>query len=170
MRMYIILLLTMIYLTSPVNVFGQKESNKNNQKERPTQIQNESPAFLPEGTIIHKRTKDKIYCFLLHNSEIQGILCRGDKHRGWETVFYVNGKLAEAWLARTEEIQGVPCMAASFRTEILRSFFGSARVNFHDNGTLKRCKLAKDTTIESHAFKKGDIVQFDREGKLIVEK
>ncbi len=167
MRIFIMFLLTTVYLTSAVNVFAQKESRRNIQKEQSGEIQNDSLPFLPEGTIMHKRTNDKIYCFLPHNTEIQGLLCRGDRHRGWETVFYVNGKLAKAWLARTEELQGVPCKAASFWTELVG---GGAAVYCHDNGKLARCKLAKDTTIDGHAFKKGDPVRFDREGRLIVKK
>ena len=167
MKTVIILLFTMISFMPFANVFGQKESTKNNQKEHATKIQNDSLSFLPKGTIIHKRTKHKVYCFLPRNTEIQGILCRGDRHRGWETVFYVNGKLAEAWLARTEEIQGVPCMKASFWTEV---FGGDAAVYFHPNGKLAKCKLARDAIINGHAFEKGDHVRFDSEGKLILER
>ena len=167
MKTFTILLLTMIFFISFTNVLGQKESKKNNQKEHATEIQNNSLSFLPKGTIINKRTKDKIYCFLPRNTEIQGILCRGDRHRGWETVLYVNGKLLKAWLARTEEIQGVPCMKATFWTEFLG---GDAAVYFHSNGKLAKCKLARDVTINGHRFKKGDHVCFDSEGKLILEK
>ena len=166
--MSIILLLIMIYLTSPVNVVSQKKSGKNKQDGQSSHIENDSLlSFLPDGTIIHKRTKDKIYCFLPHNTKIQGLLCRGDKHRGWETVFYVNGKLALAWLAKPEDIQGVPCASASFWTEL---FGRNAAVSFHANGKLARCKLARDATIDGHAFKKGDHVRFDSKGKLILEK
>ena len=167
MKIYIVLLLTMSCLTFSASAFTQKHVSSSKQKERATEIRDDSLSFLPQGTIIHKRTKDKIYCFLPHNTKIQGILCRGDKHRGWETVFYANGKLAKAWLARTEEIQGVPCKAASFWTELLG---GGAAVDFHDNGKLARCKLAKGITIEGHAFKKGDHVRFDRQGKLVLQK
>ena len=168
MRVFIIVFLTMICFTFPRHAVGQEELKTKAKKPAiSTEIQADSLSFLPKGTIISRQTQDKIYCFLPRNTMIQGLLCRGDKHRGWETVFYRNGKLAMAWLARTEEIQGVPCMAASFWTEVFR---GKAAVHFYDNGKLERCKLAKDVTIEGHAFKKGEHVSFDREGKLILLK
>ena len=167
MKPFIILLLTLFYLTFVPNLFAQEQSEKNKSQTADSEVRNDSPAFLPEGTIIHKRTKDKIYCFLPRNIEIQGILCRGDSNRGWETEFYSNGKLAKAWPAKTEEIQGIPCMEASFWTEV---FGRDAAVYFYPNGKLAKCKLAKDTTIDGHAFEKGDHVRFDQEGKLILEK
>lgn len=167
MRMLMFLLLTIIYLNPSVNAAGQEEAKKNEQKEQSTEIQKELPSFLPVGTIIGKRTKDKIYCFLIRNTEIQGLLCRGDTHKGWETVFYIDGRLALAWLARQEEIDGIPCAAANLWTEL---FGGSAAVYFHDNGKLAQCKLARDITVDGHFFKKGEHIHFDREGHLILEK
>ncbi|BBB32008.1 hypothetical protein TTHT_0405 [Thermotomaculum hydrothermale] len=168
MKMSFILVLTTIFLISPVNVFCQEKPTKNKQNAQSSQIKNDSPlSFLPKGTIIHKRTKDKIYVFLPHNTKIQGLLCRGDKHQGWETVFYTNGKLALAWLAKPAVIQGIPCAAASFWTEL---FGGTAAVTFHPDGKLAGCKLAKDVTIDGHTFKKGDYVRFDSKGKLILKK
>lgn len=168
MRVLIIVLLTLIYVPTsfPKQAICQEEPKANAKKSvLSTKMRADSLSFLPKGTIISRRSKDKIYCFLPRNTVIQGLLCRGDKNRGWETVFYRNGKLAMAWLARAEEIQGVPCMAASFWTEVFRR---KAAVYFYDNGKLARCKLAKDVNIEGHAFKKGEHVSFDREGRLIL--
>ncbi|MCK5565329.1 MAG: hypothetical protein KAJ07_08790 [Planctomycetes bacterium] len=142
-----------------------KGNNAEISQKQTAQDQDDRPSFLPEGTIIFRRTEDEIICFLPQDTEIQGLVCRGDGH-DWQTVFYTNGKLALAWLAETTEIQGVPCMAASFLREV---FGGSSGVRFHDNGNLSRCKLAKNFTIEGRAFKKGDHLSFDREGKLIVK-
>ena len=168
MKIFFSLLLTAFYLLSPPHTAAWEKVEKGMHQPNPiTTNGKDSLTFLPQGTIIHKRTDDKIFCFLPRNTEIQGILCRGDSHRGWETAFYRNGKLALAWLARTEEIQGVPCMKASFWTEI---FGGGAAVHFHDNGRLAKCKLARDAIIQGHTFKKGDHVSFDREGKLILKK
>ncbi|GEM_PF-5418557 len=164
MRMFIILVLAISCLNPVANSIGRKEPEGKEQEEQSTEMQNELPPFLPEGTIINKRTRDKIYCFLIRNTEIQGLLCRGDTHEGWETVFYTNGKLALAWLAQEEEVQGVPCAPANFWTEL---FGGSAAVRFYDNGKLAKCKLARDVTIEGHFFKKGDHIRFDREGRLM---
>lgn len=167
MKTFIVILFVLISSASSVNAIDRQESQKKKQKEQTAEIGKDSLSFLPEGTIIANRTKDRIYCFLSQDAEIQGILCRGDRNRGWETEFYTNGKLAKAWPARTEIIQGVPCMKASFWTELFKS---DAAVYFYDNGKLAKCKLAKDTIIAGHTFKKGEHLRFDRAGGLIVGK
>lgn len=151
--------------TEEVKSPDAKGNNTEVSQKQSAEDQNDRPSFLPEGTVIHSRRGNEIICFLPRNTEVQGLMCRGSGHN-WQTVFYTNGKLALAWLAQTEEIQGVPCMAASFLREV---FGGSSGVRFHDNGNLSRCKLAKNFTIEGHAFKKGDHVSFDRERRLIVK-
>ncbi len=135
------------------------------QEQKPDSAQKDSLSFLPKEAIVYKTEGDRVICFLSKNTEIQGILCRGHAH-DWQTVFYKNGKLKLAWLARDQEIQGFPCQKASFWTEI---FGGSAGVHFHENGKLKKFKLAKDMIIQGHRFKKGDIVRLDPKGKLVLE-
>ncbi len=125
-------------------------------------------SFLPEGSIFHFRSNDTVYCFLPQDMEVQGIFCRGGGH-DWHTGFYMNGQLALIWPARDQEIQGWPCRAASFWTEAFRGIWGSARVRFHENGRLKRCKLAEDISIGERCFNKGDIVRFDCEGRITEE-
>ena len=148
----------------PAQSTGQQQPVRADSSQSGLTVPNDSLPTLPKGAIIHKVTEDKVYCFLPANTLIQGILCRGDKHRGWETVFYRNGKLALVWPARDTEIQGVPCRAASFWTEVSG---GSARVTFYPNGRLKSCKLAKDCTIQGHRLKKGEHVEFNSKGKLL---
>ena len=151
--------------TEEVKSPDAKGNNTKVSHKQSAEDQDDRPSFLPEGTIICSRTKDRIICFLPQDTEVQGLVCRGGGH-DWQTVFYTNGKLALAWLAETTEIQGVPCMKASFLEEL---FGGSSGVHFHDNGNLSRCKLAKNFTIEDRAFKKRDQVNFDRKGRLIAE-
>lgn len=165
MKIFVYISLMILLLTSLNNCAPQQRLNQSTPG-KSVETTKDTLSFLPKGTTICAHEDNRIICFLPRNTEIQGILCRGHKH-DWQTVFYTNGKLALAWLAQNEEIQGVLCKKASFWTEI---FGGSAKVQFHDNGKLSRCKLAKDFSIEGQTFKKGDIVYFDREGKLIFKK
>lgn len=144
--------------------FGQTPKTKVNKIDtnETVKVQKDSFPFLPTGAIIHGRKGHQIFCFLPKNMEIQGVVCRGHKY-DWETGFYTNGKLSLAWLPHDQVIQGVPCMKATFWTEVLGK---SAKVLFWGNGQLKRCKAAKDCVIQGHAFKKGDIIRFDEQGKL----
>ena len=167
MRLVIVALPGMMYLTSCASsVEHDGRRTRIQHQKQPAEISNEAFSFLPEGTVVHSRTEEKITCFLPRDMEVQGIMCRGGGH-GWQTTFYANGQLEMAWLAQEEEIQGVPCMAASFLGEV---FGGTAMTCFHDNGKLARCKVARNVTIEGHAFKEGDHVSWDREGRLITGK
>jgi len=133
-----------------------------------TDIQ-DSLAFLPQGSVISSRDVNKIICFLPGNTMVQGLLCHGHKH-DYQTVFYTNGNLSLAWLVNDTVIQGIPCAAASFWTEILRGSYGSAGVHFHPNGKLSQCKLSRDFKIDEHTFKKGDVLHFDEVGNLVIDK
>ena len=164
MRFVVAVLVAMLCLGASGSGFARNQSSQTGRQQ--TEVRTDSLLPLPQGTIISRQTRDRIYCFLPRNTEIQGILCRGDRHRGWETEFYRNGKLAKAWLAREQVIQGVPCMKASFWTEVFRR---DAAVYFHPNGKLAKCKLARDVTLQGHKFKKGQHVRFDPEGKLILK-
>ncbi len=146
--------------------YGQTPKAKISQADtsQTVKAQNDSFPFLPQGAIIHVRKGNQIFCFLPKNMKIQGVICRGHD-KDWETGFYTNGKLSLAWLPHDQVIQGVPCMKATFWTEVLGK---SAKVLFWDNGQLKRCKAAKNCVIQGHAFKKGDIVRFDKQGRLIL--
>ena len=80
------------------------------------------------------------------------------------TCFYPNGKLKLAWLGRDEVIQGIPCAEYSFWAD---AFGGGAGTYFHENGNLKRCKLAKDVTVDGHLLRRGDYATFDEDGKFL---
>jgi len=120
--------------------------------------------FLPEETTVCQTTADQVCVFLPANTEIQGLLLRGDAHRGWMTTFYPDGQLAEGWLAQPTDVQSVPCMAASFWTEVRGD---GAVIQFHPNGRLARCKAAQDFTLQGRRFKRGDIVRLDSSGKIV---
>jgi len=104
-------------------------------------------------------------CSLPRDTYIQGHLCKGEGPRSWNTCFYPNGNLKLIWLGQDEVIQGIPCKEASFMADV---FGGGVSVFFHENGKLKRCKCAKDITIEGRTFKKGDIINFDQDGHLTI--
>jgi hypothetical protein len=121
---------------------------------------------IPEGTIVYLDREGWMHmCMMSKDTELQGHLCRGHGH-GWQTTFHKNGQLKTIWLAREEVVQGVPCVKAHFLRE---GFIGPSVISFHENGVLKSARLAKDITIQGHDFEKNDRVQFDSEGKLVLE-
>ena len=144
--------------------YAQKQKPLPRQPTPTPALSNDSLSFLPEGAIIHARKNNIIYCFLPKDMEIQGVWCRGHNN-DWETGFYTNGRLALAWLPHDQMIQNIPCMAASFWTEV---FSKSARVQFHPNGKLARCKLSRDGTIQGRFYEKGTIVHFDEQGRALL--
>lgn len=122
---------------------------------------------LPAKTVVHFTSEGVFdWCFLQEDTEIQGHLCRGDGHE-FMTGFHPNGQLKTGWLTNDEIIDGIPCRKYSFLASFKKIYGGTY---FHDNGKLRDCNLSKDFTIEGHEFKKGDYVEFDRDGKLVKEK
>jgi hypothetical protein len=118
---------------------------------------------LDEGTVV-AFTSDGLldWCFLQHDTEIQGHLCKGEGHE-FMTCFHPNGKLRLVWLGRAEDIQGVPCAEYSFWAEV---FGGGGGTYFWENGNLRRCRVSRDFTVEGHSFSKGDAITLEQDGKL----
>jgi antitoxin component YwqK of YwqJK toxin-antitoxin module len=126
-----------------------------------------SGQFLEGGTVVAFNNDGLLdWCFLQKDTEIQGILTKGESH-GFMTGFYPNGKLKMAWPAKDQMIKGIPVKEWSFWSD---AFGGGAGTFFWENGNLKRCKLGKDFIIDEHNFKKGDVVNFDESGKLVLKK
>jgi antitoxin component YwqK of YwqJK toxin-antitoxin module len=118
---------------------------------------------LPAGTVVNFSPAGLLdWCFLQHDTEIQGHLCKGQGH-GWMTCFHPNGKLRVAWLGRDETIQGVPIAEYNWWAD---AFGKGAGVYFWENGLLRRCRISKEFSIEGKTFQKGDIVSFDSDGNL----
>ncbi|MFH1699436.1 MAG: hypothetical protein ABIE07_02520 [Candidatus Zixiibacteriota bacterium] len=128
---------------------------------------------LPAGTVIHLTPEGYFdWCFLQQNTEIQGHLCRGESH-GFMTGFHPNGQLKTAWLAQDEVIQGIPCAKFKFLSAVMGWIEGSGKdgsTRFHENGLLRYCALSENFTIEEQRFRRGDVVRFDRDGKLVGDK
>jgi hypothetical protein len=102
------------------------------------------------------------YVFLGQNVTIKGYPARGQGH-DFSTALYPSGKLKTLWLAADTVIDGVPCMEAGFFADV---FGGGVETDFHENGKLERCKLARDITIQGRAFHRGDHIRLDNNGKL----
>ena len=78
----------------------------------------------------------------------------------------VLGAVATAWLARDEVIQGIPCARATFWGELT----GGGGTRFDESGRLRRCRIARDVTIQGVPFEQGDQIRLDENGNLVLEK
>jgi hypothetical protein len=124
---------------------------------------------LPKGTeVVFDGNGRMRNCLLPEDTLIEGHLCRG-KGTHWSTGFHPNGRLRVAWLARDEEIQGVPCLSTG---GVLRAI-GKALVRrnqggvfFHENGNLSSALVARDCVVQGRAFKRGELIQLDRDGNV----
>ena len=124
---------------------------------------------LPKGTeVVFDGNGRMRNCLLPEDTLIEGHLCRG-KGIHWSTGFHPNGRLRVAWLARDEEIQGVPCLSTG---GVLRAI-GKALVGrnqggvfFHENGHLSSALVARDCVVQGRAFKRGERIQLDRDGNV----
>ncbi len=124
---------------------------------------------LPKGTeVVFDGNGRMRNCLLPEDTLIEGHLCRG-KGTHWSTGFHPNGRLRVAWLARDEEIQGVPCLSAG---GVLRTI-GKALVRrnqggvfFHENGNLSSALVARDCIVQGRAFKRGELIRLDRDGNV----
>jgi hypothetical protein len=124
---------------------------------------------LPKGTLVWFDGGGRMRnCLLPEDTLIEGHLCRG-KGDNWSTGFYPNGQLRLAWLARDEEIQGVPCLAAAgvLRT-IGKAIAGREQgaVSFHPNGNLAAALVSRECAIQGRAFKRGELIRLDRDGNV----
>jgi hypothetical protein len=121
-------------------------------------------ALVPAGSYIYLlEDGTPSYVYLSRDTEIHGHSCRGVSH-DLMTSFYPGGQLKVCWLASDQEIQGVPCVQTTFLGKL---FEGAAvAVFFHQNGRLESCKVSRDVTIQGEAFKRGQTVYLDSQGKL----
>jgi len=124
---------------------------------------------LPKGTeVIFDGNGRLRNCLLPEDTLIEWHLCRGQGNN-WSTGFHPNGRLRLAWLARDEDIQGVPCMSTG---GVLRTIGKAlARRNqggvfFHENGNLSSALVARDCVVQGRAFKRGELIRLDRDGNV----
>jgi len=111
---------------------------------------------------------EKVSFWLPQNTMIQGYLI-GASDDGPGTPLYANGKLKEIWLVNDMLIDGVPCTSSAniFKYGWHVIHMGTERrVRFYDNGHLQRAMLSSDIIIQGHSYKKGELIYFDKEGKI----
>jgi hypothetical protein len=103
--------------------------------------------------------------WLPQDGKVKGYLSRGGAgEHSYSVALYPSGKLKTIWLAADTTVNGVPCMRATFAADV---FGGGVETDFHENGKLKACKAAGTVTIDGHAFRRGDHVRLDVNGKPV---
>ena len=121
---------------------------------------------LPAGTRLRYDTTGMLKFFWINTpTTVDGLELAGTGE-GPHHVLYADGTPRMWWLARTQEVQGVPCRAISVWTEIIGR---TSAVTFHPNGRLHACRLGRAATIGGRRFATGDRVAFDAKGVLAAE-
>lgn len=124
--------------------------------------------FPAKTCVFFNRWGHRFSFWLPEDTRIQGHLIAATSD-GIGNSLHLNGKLKAIWLADDEEISGVPCSSSMnifrFGSRVLS--LGTKRmVWFYDNGQLQQAMLARDVTIQGHSFKKGDLIYFDKDGRI----
>jgi hypothetical protein len=89
--------------------------------------------------------------WLPHDTVLQGLPCKGTGYKGWSVRFLAGGALASCFLTREHTIDGVPCRAGAFLTELT----GSTQVTLHPSGRLRSCRLSRDVVIDEVPYSAG---------------
>ena len=119
---------------------------------------------MPAGTKLHYDSLKVLDFFVyVKDGPFDGLELNGTPD-GPHHVLYPTGSPRMLWLARTQDVQGVPCRPISFWTEIIRH---SSAVFFHPSGRLRACRLGRNATIQGVAFSRGDRVERDDAGKIV---
>lgn len=118
--------------------------------------------LFPKETWFHfpyDKTKPGWIVSFPYNYEVEGYLCSGSGgYKGTHTGFYDGGSLRSFFPAIDVLIDGVPCDATIF-----------AGVMLHENGKIKSCKLSDNYQFNGIEYKKGTILEFNIDGKVIIE-
>jgi len=106
--------------------------------------------------------------WLAEKRSIQGVMIA----HSWDGItnkVHKNGKLKAVWLAEEQEIEGVPCTSSMniFIYGMKALHYGTKRMAFfYENGKLQQAMISKDIEIQGISFKKGELICFDKEGKI----
>jgi len=120
-------------------------------------------ARIPAGSTIYLTGGGKPFSvFLSRDTAIHGYTCRGGHRNDYSTAFHPSGELKVCWLASDQEVEGVPCMRASFLSDV---FGGTVGTHFYRSGKLRSCKLSRDAVIQERKFRQGEHVYLDTDGR-----
>lgn len=109
---------------------------------------------LPKGTsVTFNADGTHRSVFLPRTATIDGHACKGSAHN-FMTGLYPDGKLQLCWLPEDAVIDGVPCAAFSFWSDVVRR--NASGVYFHPNDQLSSCRLSKEYKQDGRRLAKGD--------------
>lgn len=118
---------------------------------------------LPAGTwIVLNRDGRMKLCDPSREVSIQGHPCHGGDH-GWFHFFYPSGRLESCGLAESQVIDSIPCVKATFWTEI---FGGGGRTYFFEDGRLRSAKVASRIVYRGTEIKKGMHIRLKPNGDI----
>jgi hypothetical protein len=92
-----------------------------------------------------------------------------DHEDGLGHMLYASGAIRAIWLAKGEAIQGVP---GARRLPLGQGWWHSITLGaqamtwFFEDGKLEQALLSQDITLDGHAFTRGDVVRFHRDGTV----
>lgn len=119
---------------------------------------------MPAGTRLHYDTLKVLdYFIYAQDGAFEGLELRGTRDGPFQFL-YPDGTPKQLWLARTQDVQGVPCRPISFWTEIARR---SSAVYFHPGGRLKACRVGREVRIQGVTFRRSERVELDAVGQLV---
>lgn len=104
------------------------------------------------------------FAWLNGDWRLSGHECRGAGYKGYVVHFRRTGELELCYLARHEDLNGIPCVKGTFWTELWGG--GKSAVAFHRDGSLAECQLLRDVTWRGTRFQKWDRVARDADGTL----
>jgi hypothetical protein len=119
---------------------------------------------IPENSmILLSREGAPRFVFLSRETNLNGYPCRGGPAHDYNVALYPGGELKTCWLAEDHVVDDVPCMRAGFFADV---FGGGVETDLHPNGRLQGCKVSRDFTYQGRAFRRGDHIRLDSEGKV----
>lgn len=108
----------------------------------------------PKGTsVTFNADRSHRIVFLPQTTMIDGHACKGSADN-FMTGLYADGKLQLCWLPEDAVIDGVPCAAFSFWSDVVMR--NASGVYFHQNGKLMSCRLSKPFKQDGRTLAKGE--------------